>query len=50
MELDIRNDNREYKEKAICNSAICGKKSELSYLPKLYYPVSWKDYLKEKNT
>ena len=45
------NDNKsdEYKMKAIYNNAVYIKKSKSGYLSKLYYLVSWKDYLEEKN-
>ena len=40
-ELDAgNNDSKEYKMKAICNSAVYAQKSELGHLPRLYYLVS----------
>lgn len=42
--------NEEYKIEGIRDSAVYAKKSKSSYLPKLYYLVSWKGYPKEKNT
>lgn len=43
------NENKEYKVEAIYNNAVFGNKSE-SHLFKLYYMISWKRYLIEKNS
>ena len=49
-ELDAgNNEGGEYKVKAICDSAIYAREST-GHLPRLYYLVSWKDYLEEENT
>ena len=48
-ELNTVENSSEYKVKAICDSAVYGKKLA-SHLLGLYYLVSWKDYLKEENT
>ena len=42
-ELDIDN-KREYKVKAIWDSAVYARESKSGYLPGLYYLVSWKRY------
>ena len=47
MELDA-GDNKEYKVKAICDSAVYAKESA-GHLPGLYYLVSWKGYPEEEN-
>ena len=50
-ELDFEAGNsKEYKVKAIRDSAVYINKSESSHLSDLYYLVAWKGYLKEKNT
>ena len=49
-ELDASDDEGgEYKVEAIRNRAVYARESA-GYLPKLYYLVSWKGYLKEENT
>ena len=48
IKLD-KGDSKEYKVKAVCNSAVYASKSE-GYLPGFYYFVSWKSYPKEENT
>ena len=48
-ELDA-GDEEKYKVKAIWDSAVYAKESELGYLLGLYYLVSWKGYPKEENT
>ena len=50
LELDANNKkSRKYEVEAICNSAVYAR--ELAgHLPELYYLVSWKGYLKKKNT
>ena len=51
IEFDAGNDDsREYKVEIIQNSAIYARESELGHLLGLYYLVSWKRYLEEKNT
>ena len=45
-----KDDSREYKVKAIRDSAVYAKKSILGHLPGLYYLVSWKRYLEEAKT
>ena len=49
-ELDAGDDSGEYKVEAIWNSTVYAKESELGHLLGLYFLVSWKGYLKEKNT
>ena len=41
--------NKEYKVKVIQDSTVYIKEID-QYLPKLYYLVIWKGYLKKKNT
>ena len=41
--------SKEYKVKAIWNSAVYASKLESGQLPGLYYLVAWKGYPKEKN-
>ena len=48
-ELDTGNDSKEYKLKAIRDSAVYANKLESGYLPSFYYLVAWKGYLEEKN-
>ena len=43
-------DNEEYKVEAIWDSAVYARELKSGYLPGLYYLISWKRYLKEKNT
>ena len=43
------NDNKEYKVEAIIDSAVYAKEAK-GHLLGLYYLVSWKGYLKKKNT
>ena len=50
LEFEAGGDDKEYKVEGICNSAIYTRKSEAGHLPGLYYLVSWKRYLKDKNT
>lgn len=47
-EFDI-GDNRQYKVKAIVNSAMYSQQTNNQILS-LYYLVLWKGYLEEKNT
>ena len=47
-EFDTGN-NEKYEVEAIIDSAVYAKEAEV-YLPGLYYLVSWKSYLEEKNT
>ena len=50
MELDAGDKSREYKVKAIWDSAVYARKLESGHLPGRYYLVSWKGYLEEENT
>ena len=51
MEFDTGDDESgEYKVEAIRDSTLYARESESSHLPGLYYLVSWKGYLEEKNT
>lgn len=43
------NNNEEYEVKNILDSAVYVKELEASHLPRLYYLVSWKGYLEEKD-
>ena len=43
-------DDKEYKVKAIRDSAVYARESESGHLPYLYYLVSWKRYPEEENT
>lgn len=48
--LDIGNNkSREYKIKAIWDSIVYAKKSELDNILRLYYLVLWENYLKKEN-
>ena len=49
-ELDTGDNSEEYKQEAICNSAVYSKELGLGHLPGLYYLVAWKGYPKEENT
>ena len=42
--------NKEYKVEAIQDSTVYVRKSKSGHLPGLYYLVSWRGYLEEKNT
>lgn len=44
-----KDNNKEYKVDAICKGKIYMKTQDSSYLSDLYYLVSWKSYLEEKN-
>ena len=51
IEFDVgNNDGGVYKVEAIQDNVVYTRKSELGYLPGLYYLVSWKGYPKEENT
>lgn len=50
LEFDNEEDSNEYESKAIHNSKVYTKKSDISYLSVLYYLISWKDYLENENT
>lgn len=39
----------EYEVEAICDSAAYARESEGGHLPRLYYLILWKGYLKEEN-
>ena len=49
LELEAGN-SKEYKIKAIQDSAVYTSKLESGQLPGLYYLVAWKGYSKEENT
>lgn len=49
IELDA-GDSKEYEFKVIWDSAVYAKKLVEGHLLGLYYLVSWKSYLEEKNT
>ena len=49
LELEA-GDSKEYKVKAIRNSAVYASESESGQLPDLYYLVAWKGYPEEENT
>ena len=50
VKLDTSNNKGgEYKIEAIRDSVVYARESA-SHLPELYYLVSWKAYLEEKNT
>ena len=44
------NEGSEYEVEAICDSAVYARKSKSDHFLGLYYLVSWKGYLEEKNT
>ena len=48
--MDADDNSGEYKVEAIWDSAVYMRKSKSGHLPGLYYLVSWKRYLEEKNT
>ena len=48
--LNAGNDSGKYEVKAIWNSAVYARESELGHLPGLYYLVSWNGYPEEKST
>ena len=50
VELDANDKNGEYEVKAIWDSEVYARESESGHLPGLYYLISWKRYLKEKDT
>ena len=43
-------DDKKYEIKAIINSMIYDKEVTDNKMPKLYYLILWKSYLKEKST
>ena len=43
-------DSEDYKVEAIWDSAVYVMESKSGYLPRLYYFIAWKGYLKEENT
>ena len=47
LDFEVGN-SKEYKVKAIWDSAIYAKESE-GHVPGLYYLVAWKSYSKKKN-
>ena len=51
MDFDTgNNEGGEYKMKAIRDSVIYARQSEVGHLPGLYYLVSQKGYLEDENT
>ena len=49
MQLEFEaGDNKEYEVDGIWDSAVFARES-VGQLPRLYYLVSWKGYLEEKN-
>ena len=50
IRLHASNNSGEYEIEAIWDSMVYIRESESGYLPSLYYLVSWKGYLEEKNT
>ena len=51
MEFDAGdNESRKYEMETIWDSALYARESESGHLPGLYYLISWKRYLEEKNT
>lgn len=50
LEFKSNNNGKEYEIKAIWDSVVYAKKSEIGYLPGFYYQILWKSYPKEKNT
>lgn len=50
MELKAGNKGREYKIEAIFDCMVYARKSKSGHSLELYYLISWKGYLKEKNT
>lgn len=49
-QFEFSGNNEKYKVENICNSTVYTRKSKMGYLLCLYYLVSWKSYLKNKNT
>ncbi len=51
-QLEFKGDGegKEYEVEAICNSSVYSRESNSGHPPGLYYLVSWKGYLEEKNT
>ena len=49
-ELDVGDNNGEYKVEAIWDSVVYARESKSGHLPGLYYLVFWKGYLEEENT
>lgn len=50
MRLDFKDKlSKKYKLKLIWNSMVYVQKTKLDYLPKFYYLICEKRYLKEKN-
>ena len=50
LEFEDNGKGEEYVFEAICNSAVYEKESGSGQLPGLYYLISWKGFLEEKNT
>ena len=49
-ELDTGDDSKKYKVEAIWDSVVYAMEWKLGYLPRLYYLIAWKVYLKEEKT
>ncbi len=49
MEFEVGG-NKEYMVEAIIDSVMYGQQANSNPMPGLYYLVSWKGYLEEKNT
>ena len=50
LEFEDNDKSEEYEFEAICNSEVYAKESESGQFPSLYYLISWKNFLEEKNT
>ena len=50
LEFKAGGNNKEYKMKGICDSAVYTRESEVSHLLGFYYLVSWKSYPEDENT
>ena len=50
LKFETDGNSKEYKVEGICDSMVYARKLEAGDLSGLYYLVSWKSYLKDKNT
>ena len=50
LKFKINGKDEEYKVEAIGDSMVYARELESSYLPSLYYLISWKDFTEEENT
>ena len=50
LEFEAGRNNTEYKVEGIRDSAVYARESKTGQLLGLYYPVSWKSYLKDEST